>query len=87
MLLIHYRQAQVAEGDAVLEQRVSADGDVDATIGQAGQHAPSFGRLHAAAEQRHPGRGAEARQGAQMLPGQQFGRHHQRGLGAGLDRA
>ena len=51
VLLVDDGQSEVMEGDALLEQRMGADDDVDLAIGQAFQHLPAAGALLAAGEQ------------------------------------
>ncbi len=37
VLLVHHREAQIAEGHGLLEQRVGADQDIDLPVGKLGQ--------------------------------------------------
>ena len=89
MLFIHHGKAQILEGHPFLKQRMSADHDGQRSIRQPLQHAAPFLALHTAREQRHrhPSSTAKPLKTPHMLPGEQFGRCHQGGLGAGFHRA
>ena len=89
MLFIHHGQAQILEGDPFLKQRMSANHDGECSIRQPLQHPAPFLALHTACEQRHrhPCGAAKPLKTPHMLPGEQFGRCHQGGLGAGFHRA
>ena len=89
MLFIHHGKAQILEGHPFLEQRMGADHDGQRSIRQPLQHPPSFLALHTARQQRdrHPCGPAKPLKAPQMLPGEQFRRRHQSGLGARFHRA
>ena len=87
VLLVDHGEREIAEGDALLEQRMGADGD------RRSRHSPARrararrpGALLAAGQQGElqPGRLRERRQPLGMLARQDFGRRHQHGLPAGL---
>ncbi len=89
VLLVDHRQRQVLELHAGLDQRVSADDDVDAAILQPGEDLFSFLPGDAAGEQanswtalapRHFSQ--ETAQSLVVLLGQDLGGSHQRRLGA-----
>ena len=88
VLFVDDRESQVGELDLVLDQRMRADDDIDRAFGQTA-HCLLLQLLAVApGEQRQPHarRFGEGRYGGEVLAGQQFGRRHQGGLGAGLDR-
>ena len=88
MLLVDHHQRKVAEGDRLLEQRVRADENVDATFGERGKDLFPLSAFLAAAEERdlQSCRRSEAANRLEMLACQQLGRRHERGLRAGLHR-
>ena len=88
MLLVDDDQAEVFEGDLLLEQRVRADQDVDVARLERVEDLGALASALAAREQRNAqaSRRAEAADGLKMLARQQFGRRHQCRLRAGLDR-
>ena len=88
MLLVDHHKREVAECDRLLEQRVRADQDIDATLGERGKDILALSALLAAAEERdvQPCRRSEAAYRLEMLAGEKLGRRHERGLRAGLDR-
>ena len=88
MLLVDHHKREVAECDRLLEQRVRADENVDATLGERGKDLLPLSALLAAAEERdlQSCRRSEAANRLEMLACQQLGRRHERGLRAGLDR-
>ena len=88
VLLVDHRKAEIGEGDIVLEQRMGADHDMDEAARQRVQHHLARTAFLAAGQQRdlQAGRLGERLDRLVMLAGEDFGRCHQRGLGAGLDR-
>ena len=52
MLLVDHHKREVAERDGLLEQRVRADENVDATLGERGKDLFPLSALLAAAEER-----------------------------------
>ena len=87
VLLVDDGERQVAERDVVLEQRVGADQQVELADGEPLQRLVALLAALAAGQDgdAKPGLLGERRDGGEMLPGEDFGRRHQRGLAAGLD--
>ena len=87
MLLVHDREAEVAEFHVVLEQRMGADQNVDVAEPKPFEDVAAFAAALAAGQDRDldAGRGGERRDGAVVLPRQDFGRRHQRRLPAAFD--
>ena len=88
MLLVDHDEAEVAEGDIILEQRVGADGDLPGAAREPAQGPASRLALVAAGQQLGPEvqAGEEGRDDAVVLARQDLRRRHDRGLGAGLHR-
>ena len=82
LLLVDDHQAEVLELDALAEQRVGADDDVDAAVGQIGLHLIELRGRHQPRGLRHLHReAAEAfGEGLEVLARQQRRRHHHRDL-------
>ena len=89
MLLVDHHQAEIAELDRLLEQRVRADQDVDASRFQLGKNGLALAATLASREQRdaQAGRRRERADRLEVLAREKLGRRHQRALRAGLDRA
>ena len=90
VLLVDDREAEIAEGDALLEQRVGADRDVDrcrrrAPPGPPRRSAPRSRPVSSATVEAR--RRGERRDALEMLAGEDLGRRHQRRLPPGLDGA
>ena len=87
VLLVDDGEAEVAEGDVLLEERVGADEDVDLAGRQRGEPGGALGALVAAGQdvEPHPGGLGERLQRQEVLAGEDLGRGHQRRLAAGLD--
>ena len=85
LLLVDDEQAEIGEGDRFGHQRMGADDDADAAIGEARAHDGGFLRRDHARELRHPYRQSlEARrENPEMLAGEQGGGDHHRDLRAG----
>ena len=87
MLLVHHRKAEIGEDDALLKERMRADGDVDCPFRQRGEGGAALRRLVAAGYQRD----AQARALGQrshplvMLAGENLGRRHHRRLSSRFD--
>ena len=86
VLLVDNHERKLPECHFLLEQRMRTDGDRGSALGECGLCVAAGARRQAAreeerleAEWREP-----AREILRMLLGKQFGRRHQRGLGAGL---
>ena len=77
LLLVHHQQRQVLELDVFPEQRMRADDDVDAAIGDAGPDRGELGRRHQPRGLRDIHREAAKAlgEGLEMLARQQRGRH------------
>ena len=88
VLLVDHDQAEIAERDCVLEQRMRADQNVELPRFERSQDRLALLAALAAGEQRDAQIGcrAERADGLQMLAGEQLGRRHQRSLRPGLDR-
>ena len=88
VLLVDHRQAEVAESQVGLQQRVGADGDVCTAAGETvAGGGPCTAALRAQDEvDLDAGGGAQRREVGEMLPRQDLGRRHQRRLCPGLDR-
>ena len=88
MLLVDHHKSEVAERDGLLEQRVRADENVDATFCERGKDLFPLSAFLAAAEERdlQSCRRSEAANRLEVLACQQLGRRHERGLRAGLHR-
>ena len=79
-------EAEVVEGDLLLEQGVGADGDGDGAVGQSAQ--PGGSPFPVAANQerdRHARLFEIGSQAFAVLAREDFGRRHQGGLEAGVD--
>ena len=89
MLLVDHHKSEVAERDGLLEQRVRADENVDATFGERGEDLFPLSAFLSAAEERdlQSCRRSEAANRLEVLACQQLGRRHERGLRAGLHRS
>ena len=89
MLLVDDREAEIAKGDAFLEQGVGADGQIDLAPFQRRQRAFALGGFVAPRQNgdAQPGRFGERAHALEMLAGEDFGRRHQRRLPSGLDDA
>ena len=87
VLLVDHREPEIGEGDALLKQRMRADGDVDRSVRQRGERGAPSGRLVAAGQERDAQADArrERRHALVMLAGEDLGRRHHRRLPAGLD--
>ena len=99
MLLVDHHRAEVLELDALLDQRVGADGQVDRTLGQPGLHLGPLLPGDPVGQQGHPqrpvaedrprvGHGQVAEQlgdARVVLLGQDLGGRHQRALVPALD--
>ena len=88
VLLVDDGEAEVAEGDVGLEERVGADEDGDLAGGEGGELGGALGALVAAGQQVEADAGGlgERRERVEVLAGEDLGRRHQRRLAAGLDR-
>ena len=88
MLLVDHHQAEIAELDGLLEQRVRADEDVDASRFQLGKDGLALAPALASREQSdaQAGRRSQRADRLQVLAREKLGRRHQRALRAGLDR-
>ena len=87
MLLVDHREAEIGEDDALLEEGVRADRDVDLATRQRRQRVAALGGPVAAGHQGDPQarfRG-ERRHPLEMLAREHFGRRHHRRLPSGLD--
>ena len=87
VLLVDHHQAEVAEIDALLEDGVGADDEVDVAGGEPGDGLLALAAALAAGEHgdAHAGGVGKRGDGAGVLADEQLGRRHQRGLGAALD--
>ena len=87
MLLVDHREREVAEFDLFLEQRVGADEHMDVAEGELFEDVAALAAALPAGEDGDidAGRGGERRDGVEMLPRQNLGRRHQRGLPAAFD--
>ncbi len=88
VLLVDDGEAEVVEGDGVLDERVGAHRDVDRAVAQAGQRAGALGRPVAPGDERHgEARRLRARQKAgEMLAREDLRGRHQRGLAPAFHR-
>ncbi len=88
VLLVDDGEAEVAEGDVLLEEGVGSDGDGDRAGGQRLELTGAFAALVAAGEDVEADAGGlgERCQREEMLAGEDLGRRHHRGLASGLDR-
>ena len=88
VLLVDHDQAEILEDDMLLEQRMRADQNVDASAFERLDDLRALAAPFAPGEQRDAqARGSTERaDGRQMLPREQLGRRHQRGLRTSLDR-
>ena len=87
VLLVDDDEAEVAERDAVREQRMRAHHEVDRAVREAGLRGGPVGRPVAPGQHGHaqPGGLGERRHAGAVLARQDLGRHHQGRLAAGLD--
>ncbi len=89
VLFVDDRKAEVAEDDLVLEERVGADRDIEAAVGEPGQRLAALGAALATGQEHDlKSRPAGERGNAlEVLAGEDLGWRHQRGLAPGLDDA
>ena len=87
VLLVDHGEPEIAELDALLEERVGADGDVDfARCERRKRGAPRAAVSRPVnSASRNPAASASALHALKMLAGEDFGRRHQRRLPSGLD--
>ena len=86
MLLVDDREGEVLEFDMFLKDRVRADDDGKAAIGERAQDFVARLAFDVAGQQRHRD-GREFLEHGEMLLGEDFGRRQQGGLRAGFDGA
>ena len=84
VLFVDHRQGQVAKLDALLKQRMGADGDGHLATGQAVEDGLAVAAPFAAGQKVDlgPGGGGQGLDGGQVLARQNLGRRHQGRLGA-----
>ena len=87
VLLVDDGEREIAKLDLLLEQRMRADQQVDVAEGEPLENVVALAAALAAGEDSDvdPGRGCQRRDGVEMLPRQDLGRRHQRGLTAAFD--
>ena len=87
VLLVDHRKAEIAEHDAVLEQGMGADDDVDRPGCQVGENGLALLAFFASGEDLDTQAGClgERRDGGEVLTGEDFGRGHHRRLRSRLD--
>ena len=87
MLLVDDGEAEIGEGDALLKQRMRADGKIDLAFRERRQRPVALGGLVAAGQQgdAQPGGFGERAHPLEMLARKNFGRRHQRRLPPGFD--
>jgi len=85
VLLIHHREAEIAERHLLLENRMGADENGQRARRCALENLPPGGALHIAGEQGHRHGGQTLEQGV-VLAGENLGGGHQRRLRSGFHR-
>ena len=87
MLLVDHGEREVPKFDLLLEQRMGADEHMGVAEDELFQDILAFASALASGQDSDidPGRRRQRRYGVEMLPRQEFGRCHQRGLAAAFD--
>ena len=87
MLLVDHREPEIGERDALLDQRMGADGDVDFALRQFGERGAARRSPVPAGDEPDPqaDRFSERRQPVIVLAGEDFGRRHHRRLASRFD--